>query len=477
MREAHRLASRVWPTYAHEFSRHDFTLPQLFACLVVREMMKLSYRKAEALLRDSPHWLRDIGMNKPPDHNTLWRAFGVLVQTRRVSKMLDLLAELFAHERLLKLSVKPLTIDSTCYERRHRSRHYDRVCRKMQLRDGEKYANRPEKTGEERAATVNRARSLAVRQMPKLALAVAANCHLILAARTHTGNRSDAPDFEPLLYQSWRRAGVKTTVADPGYDSETNHCIARLDMGVRSIIPPKIGRPSSKPPAGRFRRLMSQRFARKADRRALRPTVAERDGQQHDEAQLRRRAAVDLAGTPRAGDAPSITHARPASVVRKVRVETEPELSRFLHLPYLFHGLPPKVIHRRPPRNKFRHEGASINQLIYCETRYMPVSKSEIAAPSRLRVQGTSVALLAVPAPINRSVGSWKSDAGADVLMTLRIPTDELSARIPLGRRSNAAPNYWSGRITALPIGKRGKPLPQQDELAASLGIRAPVHS
>jgi hypothetical protein len=27
LREAHRLASRVWPAYAGPFSRHDFTLP------------------------------------------------------------------------------------------------------------------------------------------------------------------------------------------------------------------------------------------------------------------------------------------------------------------------------------------------------------------------------------------------------------------------------------------------------------------
>jgi hypothetical protein len=257
MREAHRLASRVWPTSAHPCSRHDFTLPQLFACLVVREMMKLSYRKAEALLRDAPHWLADIGMSRAPDHNTLWRAFGAVVKTRRVNRMLDLLAGLFTHERLLKPSAaKPLTIDSTCYERRHRSRHYDRVCRKMRLGDGEKYADRPERTAEERAAAVNRARALKVRQMPKLALAVAANCHLILAARTHTGNGSDSPDFDPLLYHSWRRTrGVKDVVADAGYDSENNHRIARLDLGVRSIIPPKIGRPTDKPPAAaRYRR-------------------------------------------------------------------------------------------------------------------------------------------------------------------------------------------------------------------------------
>jgi hypothetical protein len=102
---------------------------------------------------------------------------------------------------------------------------------------------------------VNRARALKVRQMPKLALAVAANCHLILAARTHTGNGSDSPDFDPLLYHSWRRTrGVKDVVADAGYDSENNHRIARLDLGVRSIIPPKIGRPTDKPPAARYRR-------------------------------------------------------------------------------------------------------------------------------------------------------------------------------------------------------------------------------
>jgi hypothetical protein len=222
-------------------------------------MLKLSYRKAEKLLRDSPDWLRDIGMSKAPDHNTLWRAFGVLVQTKRVNRMLDLLANLFKEARLLRLSKKPLTIDSTCYERRHRSRHYDRVCRKMHLREGGKYTERT-------AEDVNRSRSIKVRQMPKLALAVASACHMILAARTHIGNGSDQPDFEPLLHRSRKRAPVKTVVADAGYDSEKNHCVARIDMKVRSIIPPKIGRPSSKPPRRHYRRWMQKRFARKADR-------------------------------------------------------------------------------------------------------------------------------------------------------------------------------------------------------------------
>ena len=289
MREAHRLASRVWPTSAHPCSRHDFTLPQLFACLVVREMMKLSYRKAEALLRDAPHWLADIGMSRAPDHNTLWRAFGAVVKTRRVNRMLDLLAGLFTHERLLKPSAaKPLTIDSTCYERRHRWRHYDRVCRKMRLGDGEKYADRPERTAEERAAAVNRARALKVRQMPKLALAVAANCHLILAARTHTGNGSDSPDFDPLLYHSWRRTrGVKGRRRRRRLrlGEQPPHRAAGLG---RAVDHPAEDRPADRQAAGGALPPADESTLRAPSRPPrLRPAGAERDGQQHDEAQLR----------------------------------------------------------------------------------------------------------------------------------------------------------------------------------------------
>ena len=72
-------------------------------------------------------------------------------------------------------------------------------------------------------------------------------------------------DFDPLLFASWKRAGVKVVVADAGYDSEANHRIARNDMNVRSIIPPGIGRPTSKAPTGRWRRHMAKRFARKKD--------------------------------------------------------------------------------------------------------------------------------------------------------------------------------------------------------------------
>lgn len=266
MRHAWKLASRVWPIYSASVSRHDFTLPQLFACLVVGAMLKLSYRKLERMLRDCPDWLHDIGMSKAPDHNTLWRALNTLSQTRRVNRMMDLLAQHFAQRRWLNFSEKPLALDSTCFERHHRSSHYDRRCRYMLQKQAKDGANIPAKPGKW-GASVNAQRSRKLSAMPKLAIAVAANCHLILAAKMRIGNGSDASDFDELLFRSWKRAPVKVVVADAGYDSEANHRIARQDMNVRSIIAVGIGRPTSKLPSGRWRRHMARRFARKADQK------------------------------------------------------------------------------------------------------------------------------------------------------------------------------------------------------------------
>jgi IS5 family transposase len=266
LRGAYQLALKALPHYARKFSRQDFTLAQLFACLVLREFYGLSYRRTEQLLRDSPQWLADIGLAVAPDHNTLWRAFNSIVQTRRVNRMLDRLARLFTRARLLRLSQKPLALDSTCFEQHHRSAHYDRRCRQMGAKAEAKGRKKPEKPGRW-GASVNASRRRRLTAMPKLSVAVAGGCHLILAAKVRTGNGSDAPDFDDLLVHSWKRVAVKTVVADAGYDSEANHCIARQDLGVRSIIPPGIGRPTSKWPTGRWRRHMAKRFARKADQK------------------------------------------------------------------------------------------------------------------------------------------------------------------------------------------------------------------
>jgi|SRR5580698_8590483 hypothetical protein len=76
-----------------KFSRKDFTDAQLFACLVLREHQKKSYRGLVALLKDAPEWCCDIGLTKVPDRNTLCRAFHRLVKPKVIETMLDLSVE------------------------------------------------------------------------------------------------------------------------------------------------------------------------------------------------------------------------------------------------------------------------------------------------------------------------------------------------------------------------------------------------
>jgi IS5 family transposase len=243
---AHRLGQATLPAYASRFSRRDFTLPQLFACLVLRQFYNLSYRRVQALLEDSASWREAIGLSRTPDHNTLCDAFATIMRHESVEAMLDELARAFGDADLLDLDDKPLAVDSTAFESHQVSRHYERRKR--------------DKNGD---VADKEARSRVVRSLPKLAVAVACGCHLILSAWTTTGLGADHPHFESVVFEAWKRAEVKTVVADAGYDSETNHRLARQDMNLDCLIPARIGRPTDKAPTTRYRGEMHAAFADK----------------------------------------------------------------------------------------------------------------------------------------------------------------------------------------------------------------------
>lgn len=156
LRAAYELAVPLLPTYASPFSRHDgFTEPQLFACLVLREHQKKSYRGIEALLADSPLWLADIGLARAPDHNTLCRAFGRLVRRGLMNRMLDQQAAWAEQRGLIEGRVKPVALDSSMFESRHVSRHFEKRCRQTATAAA-KAARRKKKPGIKAAARTRR---------------------------------------------------------------------------------------------------------------------------------------------------------------------------------------------------------------------------------------------------------------------------------------------------------------------------------
>ena len=233
---AYHAARLVLPHQSCKFSRHDFTWPQLFACLVLREHQKKSYRGLEALLLDTD-WCRIIGLRRVPDHNTLCRAFHAIMNHLRFERMMDLVTRI-VH------TCRALGIDSTYFDTHHHSRHYEHRCRQHASKDPQ---------------TANARRALATKMLPKLALAVDVATHLILAARTQMGMSGDAHDFAPLLRQACRRVKkVLAALADPGFDSHANHVVAREELGVVSLIKANAGRPTAKVATSQYRQAMKQ---------------------------------------------------------------------------------------------------------------------------------------------------------------------------------------------------------------------------
>ena len=196
---------------------------------------------------------------KVPDHNTLCNAAAWLLRRRNVGGLLDAVARWAAQARALGLGDKPFAGDSTHFETRHVSRHYERRCAKARRNLRKRAAKRG-------------CRARTVKRLPKLGLGVCCASHLILSTWVGTGAGSDSPHFEPLLFDAWRRVPHPrrfTAVFDACYDAEHNHDLARREMGLRSIIPPRVGRPTEKPPPpdswrGRMRRLLRSRRSRRA---------------------------------------------------------------------------------------------------------------------------------------------------------------------------------------------------------------------
>jgi len=233
---AHYVGCEGLPEYTSPFSRHDFTLAQLFAVLVLREMLGLSYRGVEALLIDTPELCNAIRLRSVPDHATLCRAFKHINTKANLARMLERVIQLMHEE-----TSTTLAIDSTLYDTHHRSRHYERRCRQHA-------------SSEKRTANTRRRRT--ARRTPKLSIGVDVDTHLILSMKAKHGMGSDAPDFDDLLYDAWKRTRIRTALADAGFDSEENHEIARHEMRVRSLIKAGAGRPTSKRATGRYRRKM-----------------------------------------------------------------------------------------------------------------------------------------------------------------------------------------------------------------------------
>ena len=103
----------------------------------------------------------------------------------------------------------------------------------------------------------------ALTKWPKINAVIHTQSHLILAACITEGPSHDSPELPGLLRQTTKRVALDCLLADPGYDAEAHHRLARQELHMRSTVialnPRNQGR---KWPKTRYRRQMKRRFHR-----------------------------------------------------------------------------------------------------------------------------------------------------------------------------------------------------------------------
>jgi len=235
------VARRSLPQYAHRYSPKKFTQHQLFACLVLKNFLRTDYRGLAAHLQDHPTLLAALNMPCVPHFTTFQKASRRLLQSRPARRLLSATVRLHLGR---KRRVQRAAIDSTGLECSAASSYF--VRRRNRL-------GTPWKT-------------VVYHHYPKLGVVSGTDDHFIYACQAGRGPRPDVDEFRPLVAAALQRVRISQMAADAGYDSEPNHKFARDRHGIRTVIPPKHGRPTSKPATGRYRRLMQVRFDRSAYR-------------------------------------------------------------------------------------------------------------------------------------------------------------------------------------------------------------------
>jgi hypothetical protein len=230
-------ARRGLSAYSHKYSPKVFNQYQLFACLVLKNFLKTDYRGVSAYLEDHPSLCEVMELERIPHFTTLQKASKRLLAAKPARRLLD---ETVRLQMGRKKRVSKAAIDSTGLQCGTASSYFVRRRKKT---------DSPWKT-------------VTYHRYPKLAIVCDTSNHFILASRVGSGPRPDVDEFRPLVADALKRVRMTTMVADAGYDSEPNHQFARKQYNIRTMIPPKHGRPTQKPAKGKYRRLMQTRFDR-----------------------------------------------------------------------------------------------------------------------------------------------------------------------------------------------------------------------
>lgn len=237
---AYATAKRSLPPYLHLKSPKKFTQHQLVVCLVLKEFFTTDYRGIAEILNDSTDLKNILELNEVPHYTTLQKAARRLTKKDTLDKLIREILKIAIKTKILKKNINLSAIDGTGFESHHISAYF--VKRKAK--------------GDERYQMTTYTR------YPKVGIVVDCSTHIVLSGVPERGPYPDIVHFEKAITESEKNIHSKILTADAGYDSEKSHVFAR-GKNIRTIIPPKIGRQTTKLPSGKWRKIMATRFNEK----------------------------------------------------------------------------------------------------------------------------------------------------------------------------------------------------------------------
>ncbi len=239
---AYAAAKQALPAYSHKYSPKKFTQPQLAACLVLKEFFTTDYRGISAILEDSSDLKKVLELEEIPHFTTLQKAARKLLTKKKMQKLMASILTIATKNKLMRQNIHLAALDGTGFETHHVSQYF---------------VLRQERGVHERYQTTR------YQRFPKVGIVCDTSSHLVLCGIPERGPQFDRTHYQSALQEAIMQKNIKTLVADAGYDGEQNHVHARQVYGIKTIIPPTIGRQSATLPRGRYRRLMRLRFPQK----------------------------------------------------------------------------------------------------------------------------------------------------------------------------------------------------------------------
>jgi hypothetical protein len=237
---AHAVAKEALPLYRHANSPKKFTQPQLLACLVLKEFLRLDYRGLACFLTDVDDLTHLIELSVVPHFTTFQKAADRLLRAGPARRVFEAVLKRAIKAKVLHPRPQRAALDATGLESHYTSRYF-------------LFRQKHGKTRRQKQYTT----------YPMASLLCDCASYLVLALATERGPRSVVRRVPALLRSARRRVRIRLLLADADYDAEWVHAHARRVYGMRTLIPPKRGRPTSRPATGRWRRRMQTHWDKK----------------------------------------------------------------------------------------------------------------------------------------------------------------------------------------------------------------------